>query len=192
MNELVAKLPASVGRAEQMMISGLFGHLLARVTRAAGIDDRLDVAREFLNLAEAGPTMERWRLQWFRSTESCAAHIDVDSSEHHITDIRVARMVRFIHRRYTDSTLKMRDVARVANLGPSHAARILRYQTGSSFHEHLHRCRAVVGRRLLVETPLSIKEIAADVGYAYPSQFSRRFKVVYGESPIAFRTGRMK
>ena len=43
-------------------------------------------------------------------------------------------------------------------------------------------------RQLLLETDLSIQEIAVSVGYDDQLTFSRIFKKNYGESPARFRT----
>jgi AraC-like DNA-binding protein len=165
-------------------------NLLLRLVRGAGIDGRAEVAKAFLNLVDAGPTMEHWRLQWLRTTKCCAAALphEVETHELQIIDIRVTRMLRLVHTRYVDSTLTMRQLAQAVNLCPSRAARMLKQQTGWGFPTHLHRCRILLARRLLLEAGLSIKEIAAAVGYAYASQFSRHFKVACGVTPLAFRT----
>jgi AraC-like DNA-binding protein len=189
MNGPVAQLPASLNRGEQIMIGGVLGHLLAGLVRTAGIDGRVDVAGGFLNLADAGPTMDSWRVQWFRTADCCAALLqDADGPRAEITDTRVTGMLRVVHMRYVDPGLTMRQVALTINLCPSHAARMLIQQTGFGFPTHLHRRRILVARRLLVEAPLSIKELAAAVGYAHPSQFSRQFKLTSGETPLGFRT----
>ena len=191
MNGLVAQLPASLNRAEQLMIGAVLGHLLARLVRIAGIDGRADVASGFLNLADAGPTMDSWRVQWFRIADCCTALLqDADGPRAEITDTRVTGMLRVVQMRYVDPGLTMRQVALTINLCPSHAARMLIQQTGFGFLTHLHRRRILAARRLLVEAPLSIKEIAAAVGYAHPSQFSRQFKLASGETPLGFRTSR--
>ena len=191
-NELVVQLPASLNRAEQITIGGVFGRFLVRLARVGGIDGRAEMTRAFLNLADAGPTMESWRLQWLRTTECCAAALpsDIDKIEPQVVDIRVTRMLRLVQTRYVDSRLTMRQLAQTVNLCPSHAARMLKQQTGSGFLTHLHGCRILNARRLLVEGSLSIKEVAATVGYSHPSQFSRQFRLSCGKSPLAFRTSR--
>ena len=92
MDGLVAQLPASLNRAEQVMIGGVLVHLLARLVRGAGIDGRADVAGAFFDLADAGPTMDTWRLQWFRSTGCCAAALPSDTATHEspIVDLPVS------------------------------------------------------------------------------------------------------
>ena len=194
MNELVVQLPASLNRAEQATIGGVFGRFLVRVVRGAGIDSRADVTRAFLNLADAGPTMENWRLQWLRTTECCAAALpsDIDRLEPQVVDIRVTRMLGLVQTRYVDSRLTIRQVAQTVNLCPNHAARMLKQQTGSGFLTHLHRCRIIEARRLLIEGALSIKEVAVTVGYSHPSQLSRQFRLACGKSPLAFRTSRSR
>jgi AraC-like DNA-binding protein len=194
MNELVVQLPASLNRAEQITIGRVLSHFLARFVRVTGIDDRAGVARAFLDLAGASPTMESWRLRWLRATECCAAVLpkDVAMPEHQVIDTRVTRMLRCVQTRYVDSKLTMRQVAETVNLCPSHAARMLRQQTGCGFLTHLQRSRILLARRLLVETSLNMKQVAAAAGYAHPSQFSRHFKLACGESPLAFRTSRSR
>ena len=90
MDELVVELPASLNRPEQIMIGGVLGHLLARLVRAAGIDGRADVAGAFFDLADAGPTMESWRLQWFRATACCGAALPREcvTDESQIPEVR--------------------------------------------------------------------------------------------------------
>ena len=165
-------------------------NLLLRLMRGAGIDGRADVTKAFLNLVDAGPTMEHWRLQWLRATECCATFLprEADTHELQIIDLRVTRMLRFVHTRYVDSSLTMRQVAHTVNLCPSHAARMLKQQTGFGFLTHLHRCRILLARQLLVEDRLSLKEISAVVGYASASELSRHFKLACGETPLAFRS----
>jgi AraC-like DNA-binding protein len=194
MNGLVAQLPASLSRADQIIFSAVLGNLLARLVRVAGIDGRADVTRGFLNLADAGPTMDNWRVRWFCTTECCAAVLpmDITRNEYRTVDDRVTRMLGLVQTQYVDPRLTMRQVAQTVNLCPSHAARMLKQQTGCGFLTHLHRCRIVLARRLLDEARLSIKEIGAAVGYAYASQFSRHFKLECGETPLAFRTSRSR
>jgi AraC-like DNA-binding protein len=188
---LVAGLPASPSRAEQIVIRGILGHLLARFVRIAGIDDRADVTAGFLNLANAGLTIDAWRLQWFHVTDCCAALLHNGIDSYQIIDTRVTRMLRFVQMRHVSSKLTMREVAQTINVCSRRWARILKQQTGFGFLEHLHRCRINVARRLLNETVLSIKEVAAKVGYAHPSQLSRQFKLACGETPLAFRAARI-
>ena len=178
MRELVADLPESVGRREQVVISGVLDHMFARFG--------------FWNLPGPNPTASGWRQQWFRVTEHFveSPRDDVDEHQRRPFDTRVTRMLQFIEKEYADPTLTMLRVAETISLCPSHAARLLKQQTGCGFLAHLHRYRIASARQLLVETSLSIKEIASAVGYPSPSQLSRHFKIACGETPLAFRSTR--
>jgi AraC-like DNA-binding protein len=70
-----------------------------------------------------------------------------------------------------------------------HLARVLRRTTGHSFLQHLHHRRIVAASHLLVAAtaPLSIKEIAYDVGYSNTRELDRRFRKATGMCPSEFR-----
>lgn len=54
--------------------------------------------------------------------------------------------------------------------------------------EFLQRVRLRLGAQLLMASPMPVKIIAASVGYASRSHFSRAFKAAYGVDPSAYRT----
>jgi AraC-like DNA-binding protein len=191
-NRLVANLPSSLSRTEQLTISGVLGQFLARAVRQAGIDSRADVGGRFLDLAAAGTTFDDWRLQWFHVVECCVVVLgeEGDKCPLPVIDARVTCMRRSVETRYADPRLNAREVAQTVRLSPGHASRMLKQQTGFGFVAHLHRCRIDVARHLLIDSAFSIKQIAAAVGYAYPSQLSRQFKLACGVTPLAFRATR--
>jgi two-component system response regulator YesN len=49
------------------------------------------------------------------------------------------------------------------------------------------RTRIQIAKNLLLETPLSIKEIAEELGYMRQHEFSRAFHRVTGRSPTVWR-----
>lgn len=79
------------------------------------------------------------------------------------------------------------DMAGQCGYGIDHFGRIFRKVMGCSAQEFVIRARIARARQLLLETGLSVKEIAADLGYASPFFFSRQFKSIVGESPTLFR-----
>lgn len=189
LNNLVAELPASLGRVELIIVAGVLGHFLARLVRLARIDDQPEVADGFLRLVHAHSTLDSWRTQWFRVTERCDAIFrkELDIHRRYIADIRVTRMLQTIHTQYSDPNLTISKVAQMVNLSSSHAARILRRDTSVGFLAHLRQRRIEVARGLLLETSLSVKEIAATVGFTHASQLSTHFKLICGHTPLAWR-----
>lgn len=78
-------------------------------------------------------------------------------------------------------------MAAMAGLSPSHFAALFLRHTGHPPMDYLIRARIGRACRLLDLTGLSIKEIAAQTGYADPYYFSRIFKKVTASSPRDYR-----
>ncbi len=76
--------------------------------------------------------------------------------------------------------------ARVA-LSPSRLGHLVREQTGASLGQTLTALRLREAARLLRFTERTVGEVAADVGFASPFYFSRRFAARYGMPPRAYR-----
>lgn len=68
-----------------------------------------------------------------------------------------------------------------------HFGRIFKKIMGCSPQDFLIKVRIARARQLLVESGMSIKEIAISVGYRSPYFFSRQFKETTGEPPTRFR-----
>src|SRR5262245_24025508 len=78
-------------------------------------------------------------------------------------------------------------VARIAGIGPFHFLRTFSKVLGVTPHQYLVRCRLQRAARLLAEEPLSISDIALDVGFGDLSNFVRTFRRASGLSPQQFR-----
>ena len=97
-------------------------------------------------------------------------------------------------REFLDSTPDFApDYAALAHdlgLGLSTLRRRFRAATGMSLHEALLQNRLDIARRLLGETDVPIKQIAAQLGYRDVHFFSAQFKRLAGVGPAAFRRSR--
>ena len=60
-------------------------------------------------------------------------------------------------------------------------------QTGTSPSRYLNDLRMRQAKKLLMDTSLTVREIAARVGYPDPFHFSRNFRNTVGCSPARFR-----
>jgi len=103
-------------------------------------------------------------------------------------DIRTVRTLSIIEDRYADAQLTLGMVNANSGVSLWHAARMLKHQTGLGFRAHLHRTRIAAACRLLHQSTLSVKEIAAAVGYGSSSQFGRQFRRLCGTTPRLFRS----
>lgn len=86
--------------------------------------------------------------------------------------------------------LALAQMAGLVNLSTSRLAHLFRAEAGCGPAHYLRNLRLDHARRLLEETPLSVKEIMVRVGINDPSHFCRAFIQRHGASPRRLR-GRM-
>ncbi|OAS22684.1 helix-turn-helix domain-containing protein [Paenibacillus oryzisoli] len=73
------------------------------------------------------------------------------------------------------------------HMNSSYVSRIYKSVMGSNFSEHLAGIKMKHAESLLRETDLSIKEIAAKLGYSSPRYFANVFKENFGCTPKSYR-----
>ncbi|MEF9606167.1 helix-turn-helix transcriptional regulator, partial [Paracoccus sp. PXZ] len=73
------------------------------------------------------------------------------------------------------------------SITPGHLNRICRAATGESASRHIEKAVMTEASRLLAFTRLSVAEIGYRLGFSDPSYFSRRFRVMTGQSPTTYR-----
>jgi AraC-like DNA-binding protein len=83
--------------------------------------------------------------------------------------------------------LDLAAMARAACVSPAHLIRLFRKHLEMTPVETLWQVRVENGQRLLIETGLSISEIAYRCGFNAPYHFARRFKDRYETTPKRFR-----
>jgi AraC family transcriptional regulator of arabinose operon len=102
-------------------------------------------------------------------------------------DPRVRAAMDHVDAHFAEPGLGIRALAAVATLSESRFAHLFRQQLGTTPQQYVEHRRVARARDLLARTGLSVKEIAAEVGFASPFYFSLRFKRATGQSPRAFR-----
>lgn len=75
------------------------------------------------------------------------------------------------------------QLAGLTRLTPNHLNRLFQQRTGLSLHRYITRRRMTQAMHLCREGRLSVKEIAAAVGYDDPLYFSRAFRRYHGQPP---------
>lgn len=96
------------------------------------------------------------------------------------------RAMRYLEAR-VDGNIQVSELAALVDMSPSHLSALFRQATGSgpaAFHTSLRMSHA---RNLLDTTSLSVREIAAAVGYTDPLYFSRHFRRLHGLNPTSYR-----
>lgn len=90
-------------------------------------------------------------------------------------------------RTHLDQPLKISTLSALVGLSESWFFMLFRQATRDTPLNWFIRARMERAGELLAQTGLPIKQIAAQVGYADPLYFSRRFKSVHGLPPTEYR-----
>lgn len=98
----------------------------------------------------------------------------------------LAGVFDFIEEHYREP-ISLRDVARAVYLSPGYLTTVVRRKTGRTVLEWIGERRMTEARRLLVESGLSVTEIAQQVGFNDPGYFVRSFKRAHGATPRDWR-----
>lgn len=102
---------------------------------------------------------------------------------------RVASAIRIMEERL-DRPLAVPELARRAGIGARMLETLFARAVGMSPRDYYAALRLNAGRRLVLETPKSMTEIAAQTGFASASAFARSFRARFGESPREARARR--
>lgn len=98
----------------------------------------------------------------------------------------LADVIDYLHVRAA-AEVSLDDVARVAAVHPAHLNRVFRTWHGCSIGEYLRRLRVDLAARELIGSRKPIADIAAEMGFADQSHFSRVFARLTGMTPGQYR-----
>jgi transcriptional regulator GlxA family with amidase domain len=101
-------------------------------------------------------------------------------------DSRIEAAIQFMHLE-CQSNFRVRDLARRVNLSPWHFTHLFKAETSVSPKQYLSTLKIKKAEDLLNSSFLSVKEVAAIVGFGDRSHFSRDFKKMQGYSPSISR-----
>jgi transcriptional regulator GlxA family with amidase domain len=88
---------------------------------------------------------------------------------------------------HLDSVLTLADIARRAGLSASHFCTVFREQTGQTPMDYFIRMKIHKAQHLLVNSAMTVQEIAQQVGYEDRYYFSRLFRKLLGVPPVEYR-----
>lgn len=89
-----------------------------------------------------------------------------------------------------DKPIDFSAIADMQAISSSYLTRLFHDRVGTSPSKYLTDYRMSMARKLLVDSQLSVKEIAERVGYPDPFHFSKSFKNLFGVSPAQYREGK--
>lgn len=86
-----------------------------------------------------------------------------------------------------DKLITANDIASELAMSTHYLSDLLRNLTGLNTQQHIHAYLIEKAKGLLLNTNLSVNEIAFSLGFEYPQYFSRLFKSKTGQTPVEFR-----
>lgn len=110
----------------------------------------------------------------FRSSESRSSHRGIQKAVHFVLN-------------NFDKNFSLGNVLSESGMSKATFERQFRKKTGKTFTQFLGEVRIDAASRQLIETDLSISEIAFASGFNNLSTFNRQFSTMHGQSPRTFR-----
>ena len=104
-------------------------------------------------------------------------------------DFRYDEILKYLEQHYQED-LSLSSVAERFSLSPGYFSTIFKKKAGHNFVHYLTSLRIREAKRLLLETQMTISEVALAVGYSSASFFIRSFKKTEGISPSEYRKGK--
>ena len=168
------------------------------VTGTNWLNCRIDVTRFYTlvqnaleyssNLTLPGELNRLARLMEFLALAIESANRDSKTSPRkpeYNAKVYVEYAVNYLQANYHNA--KINDVAQKIGINRSYLTSIFRQQMGISPQEYLMQYRMDKAREILLESDISVQEIALRVGYDNALTFSKIFKSYYGLSPAYYR-----
>ena len=99
----------------------------------------------------------------------------------------VLALIKHLEEMYADPDLTVYQIAEKSGLPEKVVSKLIKEHTGQAVSEYLEQIRINKATELLINTGMTIDEIACHVGYNSSHSFRRAFKRVSGVSPSMYR-----
>jgi LacI family transcriptional regulator len=108
-----------------------------------------------------------------------------------IEDPEIAKAVRFIRERACRG-IQIADVAREIGVSASTLKNRFKAVMGRTVHAEIQRTRLEIARKLIAETDLPLKQVAARAGFQYIQYMTRLFRRYVSQTPAEYRRQRVR
>lgn len=100
-------------------------------------------------------------------------------------DLTITHIISYVKTHY-NHPLSLADIAFAVDMNPSYISRKFKQCTGITLTVYIRRLRMEQARELFTSGRLTVKEVAAAIGYADPHLFSKEFKKYTGMTPTEY------
>jgi len=110
-----------------------------------------------------------------------------DTSGSNLENVFLTQLKTVVEEKMNRSDFQMADLAKGMNMSQVQVYRKLKALTGRTLSQFVRTIRLQKGKELVLNSELTISEIAYEVGFADPSYFTRTFQKEFGKAPREFR-----
>jgi AraC-like DNA-binding protein len=147
-------------------------------------DTILETNNQYLRRIQEAKNIEDLTDVMHIIVERMSAQIFSFRGVRHASALRKAE--RFIWENYTRK-ISLQEIASAAGLSAPYFSTIFKEEMGENLSSYLNRLRVEKAEHLLIETDLTLNEIASSCGFEDQSWFSKIFKSYAGISPGKYR-----
>jgi AraC-like DNA-binding protein/ligand-binding sensor protein len=160
--------------------------LLSRTDITPGYAEKmiLETNNQYLRRIQDAQSIEELTDVLHLIVERMAGQIFSFQGVRHASALRKAE--RFIWENYTRK-ISLQEIAAASGLSAPYFSTIFKEEMGENLSAYLNRLRVEKASHLLIETELSLSEIAGACGFEDQSWFSKIFKCYTGQSPGKYR-----
>lgn len=110
-----------------------------------------------------------------------------ENTENNENTGKIQQIIEYIHLSYQNPNITVVDIADNFNFSASNLSKLMKKELGQSTLDYLHSLRIKETKKLLIETDLTLAEIAEKVGYYNYRTLVSRFKKLEGITPTQYR-----
>lgn len=107
-----------------------------------------------------------------------------------INNFHVRKAIKKMESSYSNS-ITLENMADYLGLNKSYFCSIFKKETGKTYSQTLNEIRVKESLKLLLDTNMTILEIALSVGYNNQSYYNMAFKKIMGTTPLKYRNKKM-
>ena len=154
--------------------------LLAETIMASGIpNDEAKVLARALRESDSIATLNERTKDTFNILLKHPRHLENDSI--------ISKACLYISQNLSNSNLSVPEISQAVSVSVQHLSRLFRQKLNTTILEYINACRIELAKKTLVETNLTVSQVAEISGYNNTVTLSRNFKRYVGIPPSEYR-----
>mgnify|MGYP002519768231 CR=1 FL=1 len=163
---------------------------LVNYARKAECDYAVDVFYRYGTDGNAAVRAGAEIMKVYRNSDNYNIEVKRDNTPLTIADRlahnKIKEVLMYVHTHYSEK-LTVENASSLINYSPNYFSKLFHELTGTSFIQYVINYRLDIASEKLINTKLTITEIAEETGFSNLPYFTRSFTAKYGSTPNAYR-----